>query len=166
MERIQLVPSEKASYVFLEVHATFTRVVVDCCWQLHNCVAKSLEAADSLKVQSITIPSISTGIFGGESDLTLLLTNSGEIDLCSKLIVYSIAEYFQENPASSVKEVVLLSWDEERLISFDVQANSVWKKGISSYFRIKVIWLRGCFAREEILRREQKEGNGREERNK
>jgi len=64
---------------------------------LHNCVFSSLETADSLNIKSITIPSISTGIFGGN------------ISYCSKIIVVAIIQYFHFNPESQIQSVQLIS---------------------------------------------------------
>lgn len=55
----------------------------------------------------------------------------GEIDRCSALIVNSIKEFFQDNPTSTIQEVVLLSFDEERLVAFEEQSNFAFKKGIT-----------------------------------
>jgi len=74
--------------------------------ELHNCIYNTLVKADSLKVQTISIPSISTGIFGGQ------------IDPCSWLILLAILQYFNDHPDSGIEAIHLVSWDDERADSF------------------------------------------------
>jgi O-acetyl-ADP-ribose deacetylase (regulator of RNase III) len=66
----------------------------------------SLRLADQLGIESIAFPAISTGVFGFPK-------------LCAaEVILYTIRDYFTHNPASSLKLVRLVLFDQETLQAF------------------------------------------------
>jgi O-acetyl-ADP-ribose deacetylase (regulator of RNase III) len=74
--------------------------------KLAAAVKGSLELADQLKLASIAIPAISTGIYGFPKDRA------------AGVILLTIHEYFTSNPASSVKLVRLTLIDQPTLQAF------------------------------------------------
>jgi len=68
--------------------------------KLANAVTGSLRVADELKLTSIAMPGISTGIFGFPKERA------------AKIIFSAIEKYFAENPSSGLKLVKLILFDE------------------------------------------------------
>ena len=60
---------------------------------LKACIRQSLIATDEEMRKSIAIPAVSCGVFGGK------------VNVCIPLIVNAIAEFFEEEKKSSIKEV-------------------------------------------------------------
>jgi O-acetyl-ADP-ribose deacetylase len=76
--------------------------------KLADAVTGSLRVADELKCQSISLPAISTGIFGFPKERA------------AQVIFRAIEEYFSENGSSGLKQV--------RLALFDQSAVDIFKK--------------------------------------
>jgi O-acetyl-ADP-ribose deacetylase len=68
--------------------------------KLADAVTGSLRVADELKLSSIAMPAISTGIFGFPKERA------------AKIIFSAIEKYFAENPSSGLKTVKLVLFDE------------------------------------------------------
>ena len=81
--------------------------------KLADAVTGSLRVADELKLTSIAIPAISTGIFGFPKERA------------AKIIYSTIEKYFAENSSSGLKIVKLVLFDEATLNVFINQ----WKMG-------------------------------------
>ncbi len=64
-------------------------------------VRTSLECADAHEVTSISIPAISSGIFGGPKDV------------CAHVIISTTREYLENHPESTLREVHLCNIDAE-----------------------------------------------------
>lgn len=69
--------------------------------KLRSAVRSALKVADSLNLSSVSIPAISTGIFGYPKKEGV------------KVIVDEVFNYFKENPNSSLKEVHFVAIDKE-----------------------------------------------------
>ncbi len=78
--------------------------------KLAAAVTGSLCVADELKLTSIALPAISTGIFGFPKERA------------ADVILKSIKKYFNEKPASGIKFVRLVLYDQETITSF----SKVW----------------------------------------
>jgi putative ATPase len=61
--------------------------------------ASALALAESHKLESISIPGISSGIFGGPKDI------------CTRVIVQAAIDYLQKHPDTSLKEIRFCSID-------------------------------------------------------
>ncbi len=73
---------------------------------LEACIKGSLEVAGELGVQSISIPAISTGIFGFPRQRA------------AAVILRSIHDYFKANPASGLRTVRIVLYDSPTLAAF------------------------------------------------
>jgi len=71
------------------------------------CVSQCLMEADKLKLSSISIPGISSGIFGFPKDK------------CAEVLYSSVLAYLQENPATSLKEIRFVNFDEPTVKCFE-----------------------------------------------
>ncbi|KAF0107623.1 MAG: macro domain containing protein [Anaerolineaceae bacterium] len=78
--------------------------------KLAAAVTGSLRAADGLRLASIALPAISTGIFGFPKERA------------ADIILKSIEEYFKETPGSGIKLVRLVLYDQATITSF----SKVW----------------------------------------
>ncbi|RMF59422.1 MAG: macro domain-containing protein [Calditrichaeota bacterium] len=76
--------------------------------KLKNAVLNSLKLAEEKGFQSISMPAISSGIFGFPKDR------------CAEIILSTVANYFQEHPQSSLQEV--------RICLFDTPTVEVFKE--------------------------------------
>jgi O-acetyl-ADP-ribose deacetylase len=74
--------------------------------KLAAAVTGSLRVVDELKLTSIALPAISTGIFGFPKERA------------ADVILKSIEKYFQEKPGSGIKLVRLVLYDQATIISF------------------------------------------------
>jgi putative ATPase len=74
--------------------------------KLGNAVRSALSLADSHDLKSISIPGISSGIFGGPKDV------------CAKVITQAALEYLEQNPATSLREVRFCNIDEATASAF------------------------------------------------
>ncbi|MBI3170464.1 MAG: macro domain-containing protein [Chloroflexi bacterium] len=79
--------------------------------KLHDAVTGSLQVADELKCQSISMPAISTGIFGFPKDRA------------AGIIFKAVAAYFEKNTNSGVKQVRMVLFDQATIDEF----LKVWK---------------------------------------
>jgi len=80
--------------------------------KLHDAVSGSLETADFLKVNSLSMPAISTGIFGFPH------RHAAEI------IFSTIEQYFEENPNSGINQIRLVLLDRQTIQAF----MDIWEK--------------------------------------
>src|SRR5512138_1124396 len=74
--------------------------------KLEAAVTGSLQVADELKCSSIALPAISTGIFGFPKDRA------------AGIIFSTVEKYFVENPASGLRQVRLVLFDQPTLDAF------------------------------------------------
>lgn len=74
--------------------------------KLAEAVAGSLRLAERLKLTSIAFPAISTGIFGFPKERA------------AGIIYWSIGDYFENHPASSLKQARLTLFDQPTLQAF------------------------------------------------
>jgi O-acetyl-ADP-ribose deacetylase (regulator of RNase III) len=74
--------------------------------KLDDAVRGSLRAADELQCQSISLPAISTGIFGFPKERA------------AGIIFYAIENYFLENVSSGLKKVRILLYDRPAIDAF------------------------------------------------
>lgn len=74
---------------------------------LTSCYRRSLALAEANNCKSIAFPAISTGIYGYPKELA------------AKTAVETINAYFAANKNSQIKEVILVSFDEETKILYD-----------------------------------------------
>jgi O-acetyl-ADP-ribose deacetylase (regulator of RNase III) len=74
--------------------------------KLADAMTGSLRVADELKLSSIALPAISTGIFGFPKDRA------------ARIIFSSIEKYFVENSSSAVKAVKLVLFDQSSVDVF------------------------------------------------
>ncbi|MBN1217741.1 MAG: macro domain-containing protein [Anaerolineae bacterium] len=77
--------------------------------KLADAVNNALSLADAHHLKGISIPGISSGIFGGPKDI------------CARVIVQSAVEYLKQHPDSSLEEVRFCNIDETTASAF-VQA--------------------------------------------
>lgn len=75
--------------------------------KLSAAVVGSLRLADQLKLASIALPAISTGIYGFPRPRA------------ARLILHAILSYFTANPASGLKQVRLTLFDSSTLSAFE-----------------------------------------------
>ena len=102
--------------------------------KLHDAVYGSLETADKLYVESLSMPAISTGIFGFPH------RHAAEI------IFSAIQQYFDENPNSGIKQIRLVLLDRQTIQAF----MDVWERNsrkpkvsmITSLQNEKIKWVR------------------------
>lgn len=69
-------------------------------------VQSAFRLAESHDLKSISIPGISSGIFGGPKDI------------CARIIVQAAVEYLEQNPSTSLEEVRFCSIDESTASEF------------------------------------------------
>ena len=74
--------------------------------KLQDAVTGSLQVADELKCESISMPAISTGIFGFPKDRA------------AGIIFKAIAAYFEKNETTSVKQVRIVLFDKPTIDEF------------------------------------------------
>src|SRR5512138_1760029 len=74
--------------------------------ELESAVTGSLRLADELKCSAIALPAISTGIFGFPKDRA------------AGIIFSTVEKYFVENPASGLRQVRLVLFDQPTLDAF------------------------------------------------
>jgi O-acetyl-ADP-ribose deacetylase (regulator of RNase III) len=74
--------------------------------KLGSAVRSALSLADSHDLKSISIPGISSGIFGGPKDV------------CARVITQTAIEYLEQNPATSLQEVRFCNIDEATASAF------------------------------------------------
>lgn len=79
--------------------------------KLQDAVTGSLQVADELKCKTISMPAISTGIFGFPKDLA------------ATIIFKTIQNYFEQNTSSNLKQVRIVLFDQPTI---DVFLN-IWK---------------------------------------
>jgi len=72
---------------------------------LKNCVYSLLKEAEKLELESIAIPLISSGVFGGDPKI------------CSKIICETMSDYFEKATDSYITQVVLIEFSSEKVIS-------------------------------------------------
>jgi O-acetyl-ADP-ribose deacetylase (regulator of RNase III) len=75
-------------------------------FKLAAAVSGSLRVADELGVETIAFPAISTGIFGFPKERA------------AKLILQTIATYFEENASSGIKVIKLVLFDQPTANAF------------------------------------------------
>lgn len=74
--------------------------------KLQDAVIGSLQVADELKCESVSMPAISTGIFGFPKDRA------------AEIIFKAIGNYFDKNEASTVKVVRIVLFDQSTIDAF------------------------------------------------
>ncbi len=74
--------------------------------KLQNAVLSSLKLADERNLQSISIPAISSGIFGFPKDR------------CAEILIKNIIEYLESNQNSALREVRICLFDSPTLEAF------------------------------------------------
>lgn len=82
--------------------------------KLASAVRSALSLAESYQLKSISIPGISSGIFGGPKDI------------CAKVIIQTAVEYLRQNPTTSLKEVRFCNIDEATATTFVREAQKVF----------------------------------------
>ncbi len=84
--------------------------------KLGSAVRSALALADSRGLTSISIPGISSGIFGGPKDV------------CARVIAQTVVTYLQQTPLSSLKEVRFCNIDTATVSAFIEAARSLLNK--------------------------------------
>jgi O-acetyl-ADP-ribose deacetylase (regulator of RNase III) len=84
--------------------------------KLASAVQSSLSLAAQYEIQSIAIPGISSGIFGGPKDV------------CAQVIVQTVVDYLDRHPTTSLQEVHFCNIDDETVSTFLVQAGHVFDR--------------------------------------
>jgi cytochrome c oxidase subunit II len=74
--------------------------------KLSSAVKSALALAEMRQLKSISIPGISSGIFGGPKDI------------CARVIIQAALDYVQQNPATSLQEVRFCNIDEATASAF------------------------------------------------
>jgi O-acetyl-ADP-ribose deacetylase (regulator of RNase III) len=74
--------------------------------KLTTAVSGSLRVADELKLTSVSLPAISTGIFGFPKELA------------AGIILDSVVRYFKDTPGSGIKIIRLVVYDQATLMAF------------------------------------------------
>ena len=74
--------------------------------KLGSAVSSALALADAHQLNSISMPGISSGIFGGPKDI------------CARVIVQAVVDYLKQNPASTLKEVRFCNIDQPTSTAF------------------------------------------------
>ena len=74
--------------------------------KLRDAVTGSLQVADELKCESLSMPAISTGIFGFPKDRA------------AGIIFKAVAAYFEKKPSSSLKQVRIVLFDQSTIDAF------------------------------------------------
>lgn len=83
---------------------------------LGSAVTTSLKIATDEGLSSISIPAISSGIFGFPKDR------------CAKVIIEAVIKFFEENPQSSLKEINFCNFDEPTVTVFEKELKERFKK--------------------------------------
>ena len=81
--------------------------------KLGNAVLSALSLAEAHDLKSISIPGISSGIFGGPKDV------------CARVITQTAVEYLRDKPDSSLEEVRFCNIDEPTASAFVKAANQL-----------------------------------------
>ena len=81
--------------------------------KLSSAVQSALSIADAHSLRSISMPGISSGIFGGPKDV------------CAQLIVQAAVEYLQQNPDTGLEEVRFCNIDDATAAAFVKAAQKV-----------------------------------------
>lgn len=81
--------------------------------KLKNAVLSSLKLGDKKKIQSMSMPAISAGIFGFPKDR------------CAEILIHNIIEYLESNPDSTLKEVRICLFDQPTLEAFKQAYNRI-----------------------------------------
>ena len=84
--------------------------------KLGSAVQSALVLAETHHLQSISIPGISSGIFGGPKDI------------CARVIVQTSINYLVQNPNSSINEVRFCNIDEPTAAAFVAAANVLFNQ--------------------------------------
>jgi O-acetyl-ADP-ribose deacetylase len=92
--------------------------------KLSDAVAGSLRVADELKCASISMPALSTGIFGFPKDRA------------AKIIFNSIEEYFAKHQESNIQQIRLVLFDTDTLQVFV----KIWQAHLSSKNKKPTLW--------------------------
>lgn len=83
--------------------------------KLASTVKSALTLAETRQLKSISIPGISSGIFGGPKDI------------CARVIVQAALEYVQQNPATNLQEIRFCNIDEATASAFMRAAEQIVK---------------------------------------
>jgi O-acetyl-ADP-ribose deacetylase (regulator of RNase III) len=84
--------------------------------KLGSAVQSALALAETHHLQSISIPGISSGIFGGPKDV------------CARVIVQASIDYLTQNPNSSIKEIRFCNIDEPTATAFVAAARDLFNQ--------------------------------------
>lgn len=74
--------------------------------KLSNAVRSALDMAETHHLKSVSLPGISSGIFGGPKDV------------CAQVIVETAVEYLQQNPSTGLREVRFCNIDQVTVSAF------------------------------------------------
>jgi O-acetyl-ADP-ribose deacetylase len=83
--------------------------------KLAGAVKSALGLAEAHRLKSISLPGISSGIFGGPKDI------------CAHVIIQTALEYVQQHPATSLQEVRFCNIDEATVAAFVKAAEKMTK---------------------------------------
>jgi putative ATPase len=86
--------------------------------KLASAVRSALVLAGEHQVKSISIPGISSGIFGGPKDI------------CARVILKTTVDYLQQNPSSSLQEVRFCNIDNLTAATFVAEAKKLWGQAV------------------------------------
>ncbi|NJN99888.1 MAG: macro domain-containing protein [Anaerolineales bacterium] len=81
--------------------------------KLASAVRSALALADEHQVKTISIPGISSGIFGGPKDI------------CARVIIKTTLDYLAQNPASALEEVRFCNIDNLTAATFVAEARKL-----------------------------------------
>lgn len=82
--------------------------------KLASAVYSAFTLADSRQLQSVAIPGISSGIFGGPKDI------------CARVIIQTTLDYLAQHPDSSLKEIHFCNIDRLTAETFAAEAQKLW----------------------------------------
>ena len=82
--------------------------------KLASAIRRSLERADELGLASISIPAVSSGIFGFPKDR------------CAQILYQVAEEYLTTHPASGLRQVDFCNWDDETVGVFEREWRARW----------------------------------------
>lgn len=85
-------------------------------YKLSSAVRSALTLAEEHHLKSISIPGISSGIFGGPKDI------------CARVIIKTTLDYLTQNPASSLEEVRFCNIDNLTAATFVTEAQKLWRQ--------------------------------------
>jgi O-acetyl-ADP-ribose deacetylase (regulator of RNase III) len=80
---------------------------------LASAVRSALTLADQHKIRSVSIPGISSGIFGGPKDI------------CARVIIQTVVDYLAEHATTSLKEVHFCNIDDQTVAAFMREARQI-----------------------------------------